>query len=257
MSQVLIIADGLVPQAADQPTDFSDPTIAALKQAIHVSQPDRSIQVIGVNAAVQQAAELGSEALLCPLTLNLPKDLRFPAQEIYQLCQDTESLRQWVNQRFDYPIGDGQFWLPIILTPKGPLYAEAIATLHSPSAHSPSAHSPTPPPLYPSTPTYHQPLHLSDAWRQKLYRLAARLLRSLSTPPATYLMQFGTLSGEICFDRLYPFPGTPAIASLGVQTPDLFMCHWHCLTGEPILDVLISSNQPYCLLSEDGVAWQS
>lgn len=243
MSQVLIIVAGLVPQAnANQLTAFSDPifpdpTVSALKQAIHTSQPDYTVQVIGADVAVKYAIQLGCEALLCPLTLELPRELHFPAQEIYQLCREVDSLRQWVNQQFHAAIGDGPFWLPIVLTTRGPLYAEAIA--------------PSPPHLI-SPPSYHQPLHLSDAWRQKLYRLAAQLLRSLSAPPATYLMQFGTQAGEICFDRLYPFPATPAIGSVGVQTPDLFTCHWHCLTGKPILDVLIPSDQPYYLLSEEG-----
>jgi hypothetical protein len=26
---------------------------------------------------------------------------------------------------------------------------------------------------------------------------------------------------------------------LGVQEPDLFTCHWYCLTGKPIRDLLI------------------
>ena len=44
---------------------------------------------------------------------------------------------------------------------------------------------------------------------------------------------------EILFDRLWPFPAAPAIASLSRQQPDLFACHWRCLTGQPITDVVI------------------
>jgi hypothetical protein len=76
--------------------------------------------------------------------------------------------------------------------------------------------------------------------------LAYRLLRSLFATPAVYLMQFGLQEGSIYFDRLLPFPGEPAIASLGVQIPDLYTCHWHCLLGKPILDLLNQCKEFEC-----------
>jgi hypothetical protein len=47
------------------------------------------------------------------------------------------------------------------------------------------------------------------------------------------------LETEVIFDRLWPFPASPAIASIQTQQPDLFACHWHCLVGEPIMDLTI------------------
>jgi hypothetical protein len=46
-------------------------------------------------------------------------------------------------------------------------------------------------------------------------------------------------AGDVVFDRLLPFPGEPALASLGVQQPDLFAAHWQCLRGQPLLDLQI------------------
>jgi len=110
-------------------------------------------------------------------------------------------------------------WLPVVLTAKGPLYAEVIGLADDGS--------------------YQQPVDLSDVWRQPLYHLAYQLLQVLSAPPTTYLLQFGLPEQDLVFDRLWPFPTTPAIASIGVQEPDLFTCHWLCLTGQPISDLTI------------------
>jgi len=88
--------------------------------------------------------------------------------------------------------------------------------------------------------SYYQPVHLSDRHRQPLYRLGFQLLDVLSAPPAVYLLQFAWAEEyKVCFDRLIPFPDKPAIASVGVQTPDLFECHWLCITGQPIHDLVI------------------
>jgi hypothetical protein len=156
--------------------------------------------------------------ILCPLTLKLPPNLKFWGSKVFAACQDTDNLRQTV-QEMGYGIGALQFWLPIVYTIKGPLYAEAITHPH-----------------------HQQPLHLNDQQRQPLYRLAFQLLDYLQAPPSVYLMGCGYQNGKLVFDRLLPFPTTAALASMKVQQPNLFVCHWRCLTGQPILDLLIPSN---------------
>lgn len=149
--------------------------------------------------------------------------------EIATACADLEGLRNWVNQQHGIPATDaGDFWLPIVWTARGPLYAEVIA--QGEDGH------------------YSQPFHLSDRTKQPLYYLAYNLLSSLQAPPSLYLMQVALKDSvspsamiEILFDRLIPFPSEPAIASIGVQEPNLFTCHWLCLTNQPILDLVIKS----------------
>lgn len=169
-------------------------------------------------AILSDAFILPEEALFCPLTLQVPPGVNFPAKAVFQACQDVSGLRQRVQQ-WEYPIGMGQYWLPIVLTARGPLYAEAIA-------------------LTPAQ-TYAQPFDLADRDRQPLYHLSYRLLKHLQATPGVYLLQFGFYEDRIEFDRLIPFPDLPALASLGVQSPDLFVCHWLCLTGQPLHDLTI------------------
>lgn len=177
-----------------------------------------------------------TEILFCPLTLNIPPNFSFPHQQIYQACRDVIGLQQLVQQQLGYPSGLGNLWLPVVWTKKGPLYAEAIGPAHRQEI---------PENLSPSSLSYIQPIHLSDAQRQLIYEFGFRLLKLLAAPPATYLIQFDFTQTEekICFDRLWPFPAPPAIASLGIQSPDLFTCHWHCLTDLPIFDLVILKNK--------------
>jgi hypothetical protein len=154
--------------------------------------------------------------------VSVPLDKLRLGQPLYQQCRDLEALRQVVRQ-LGYASGIGDLWLPIVLTTRGPLYAEVIGKTNSASGHR----------------TYHQPIHFTDELRQSLYHFSYRLLKRLSAPPSVYLVQFGVQDYTLYFDRLWPFPAQPAIASLGVQTPDLIECYWRCLTGQPILDLTI------------------
>lgn len=180
------------------------------------------------------------DRVLCPLTFNLPNSLKFPQQRLYAACRDVLGLRQRAEQALHCSTGTGRFWLPIVLTAKGALYAETIA------------------PIAYATPTenlgYLQPFHLPDRWRQPLYQFGQRLLKLLTATPAVYLIQFGfqqkasaseAPTQNIVFDRVFPFPAAPAIASINVQSPDLFACHWACLTNQPILDLTIVPPQEY------------
>jgi hypothetical protein len=175
----------------------------------------------GYHSRVWQAKDtrlLADYDVLCPLTLKLPPELKFWGSNVFAACQDLEALRGAV-QAMGYKIGGLQFWLPIVHTMKGPLYAEAITHPH-----------------------HQQPLDLSDLQRQPLYRLGFQLLDYLQAPPSVYLIGCGYQDGELVFDRLLPFPTTAALASIKVQQPNLFVCHWRCLTGQPILDLLIPND---------------
>lgn len=213
----------------------------ALKQAIEQeAEAERStIQRSLIKARILSLPELAAQIetgqiqlddhLICPLTLDLPNWLIFPAQEIYRRCREVEQLRQQV-QGWGYPVGDGNLWLPIVHTARGTLYGEAIGRVE-PNPNSES--------------DYSQPVSLSDRQRQLLYPLGFRSLQALQASPAVYLMQFGwrdQRDQEVIFDRVLPFPAAPAIASWGTQNPDLLACHWRCLTGQPIRDLVILGN---------------
>ncbi|MEM9540060.1 MAG: hypothetical protein AAGA60_11245 [Cyanobacteria bacterium P01_E01_bin.42] len=196
-------------------TDRPDnPNFTVLKQAILSHSPQTSIQILSPDAIAPT-----TEAIY-PLTFNVPQTLEFAAKSIYQQCQNVEVLRRWVEQNLEYATGEGNYWLPIVLTAKGPLYAEAIAWNDN-------------------TQTYEQPFHLSDVLRQPLYHLAWDLLSYLEAPPAVYTLQFNWQGEEIFFDRLFPFPHASTHISLGIQQPDLLTCHGLCITQQPILDLAI------------------
>lgn len=167
---------------------------------------------VGITPIAPTTPEPG--VIYCPLTLDLPDT--FPA--IYRHCRDRLGQRAWVAAELNYPTGEGDLWLPVIWTAKGPLYGEAIT----------------------SQPTPSQPFHLKDQQRQPLYALAYQLLRHYEAIPSVYLLKFALGTGDIQFDHLLPFPNHAALASIGVQTPDLLTCHWLCLTGQPLRDVVIS-----------------
>jgi hypothetical protein len=235
MSRVLIVVDALVEEAGKLVGAL--PTTArmvdALKDAIARHSPAPvTVEVIPSTDLADalllpsQERNLTAEDIIwCPLTLDLPNTLQFPARNIFQACSQVTSLRQRVKQQLGYEtVGGGQrlgdLYLPVVLTAKGPLYGEVISEGEATSA-------------------YQQPVDLPDNQRQPLYHLAYQLLQSLSAPPTVYLLQFGYNEQNLVFDRLWTFPGVPAIASIGVQEPDLFTCHWHCLTGQPIFDLTI------------------
>jgi hypothetical protein len=219
----------------DERSSLSLAIATGMEQAIAASESTLAVETL-------TATELGArfqinqwqldQDILCPLTLQLPAQISLPNQSTYQACHDVPNLRQRVAE-WGTAIGVGNFWLPIVLTAKGALFAEVIGQSRNGTESTPI-----------------QPVDLSDRWRQPLYQLGLRLLRSLNAAPSVYLMQFGTQTSGICFDRLFPFPGTPAIASLNVQTPDLFACHWRCLQGQPIHDLTINAASKYVVFPQ-------
>ncbi len=206
MTEIVVIAD--------RPITGDAPDLVALKQAILAHSPHSSVKIIPPDAIP------AADDIIYPLTFNVPETLEFPAKSVYQQCQNVENLRRWVETHLEYATAEGHYWLPIVLTAKGPLYAEAIAWNEQQQ-------------------TYEQPFHLSDVLRQPLYHLAYELLVHLGAPPAVYTLQFSWQGEEIFFDRLFPFPHESTQISLGVQQPDLLTCHGLCLTRQPILDLAI------------------
>jgi len=218
MGRVVLIVD-----PAPEEDGGQQRSLTALQSAIQADQGAIALYTPEMMPA------LSDGDIVCPLTLDIPAGVDHPGQSIYQACHDVDRLREFVQERWEFGVGRGQFWLPVVWTPKGPLYGEVIGLSEPGTCLS------SDPWQWP----YQQPWHFGDRWRQPLYHLAYRLLRFLVAPPATYLMQFGVGGEKPYFDRLWPFPGPPAIASIGVQQPDLFHCHWFCVTGKPLRDLEI------------------
>lgn len=169
--------------------------------------------------------EDNSEIIYCPLTIQLPDYVDFPGKKIFAACKDIVGRRRWVDRNlgFKTSCGDswlGHLWLPVVLTDKEIIYAEVIGEGAMPNS-------------------YEQPVSIPKHQRQSLYELAERLLESLSAPASVYLIQFSLHNGEIIFDRLWPFPAAPALITTKTQQPDLFTCHWSCLTNRPISSLTV------------------
>lgn len=205
--------------------------VAACQRAIAEDSPTAPVEIVAAASLWCHSEQFplpSPEVIYCPLTIQLPPWFEFPDREIYRACRDIEGRRQWVEQYLGYKtsMGDdwlGDLWLPVVVTAKETLYGEIIGEGEIPNS-------------------YQQPFPLADSLRQPLYQLAAGLLKSLAALPAVYLLQFRLLGEEIIFDRLWPFPAAPAIASLGVQEPDLFACHWRCLSQQPMPEGLGFNN---------------
>ncbi|MEM9244165.1 MAG: hypothetical protein AAGA67_00270 [Cyanobacteria bacterium P01_F01_bin.153] len=204
-----------------------------LSQAITaLSRLADSVKVVSTGGLQKALRDLETDRdIFCPLTTGLKVgDLSEKTRSLSLFsaiiqCGDTKGVRQLVLDGLGYETGSGNFWLPIVVTGKGPLYAEAISVDGLQG-------------------NYQQPFYLSDRQRQTIYRLGHRVLKLLDVPPAVYLLRLGLEAdgkdvGKVWFDRVLPFPGEPAIASIGVQTPNLFECHWRCITGQPIRDITI------------------
>ncbi|MGA9382286.1 MAG: hypothetical protein WBV73_26290 [Phormidium sp.] len=231
MLEVWIVVDGEV-NATGELVAASPATatmVAALGKAI--AQSPTRIKVLGNNNL--NSLKLPQDVVFCPLTLRLPSNFDFPEQAIFKACQNVEFFRYLIAQKFGYITKPGNFWLPVVLTRKGPIYAEAIGLA---SATSPGLLTKD---LLQVELNYYQPVHFSDTMRQQIYELAHNILKFLNASPASYLIQFGFIDKEIWFDRVWPFPAAPAIASINTQKPDLFTCHWCCLTNQPIIDLTI------------------
>lgn len=231
MSKVIIIVNAQVKGGkitANAPV--AERMAMALAKGVNKSNPQWQVEIVSSADLWLQSIQLPSSAsvIYCPLTIKLPDWFVFPAQKIYDACRDVEQRRQWVKQNFGYQTSQesqwlGDLWLPIVLTSTKLIYGSIIAEGVIPN-------------------DYRQPYDLPPEILPPLYRLADALLDSIGAIPSVYLLQFRLLEKQaIIFDRLWPFPATPAISSIQQQEPDLFVCHWHCLSHQPISEILYPS----------------
>ncbi|MFM1843880.1 MAG: hypothetical protein RLZZ490_2623 [Cyanobacteriota bacterium] len=199
--------------------------VSALKAAIAHQSPETIIETVAVASLwsdqAQQQTQLGGR-VYCPLTIQLPQWLNFPGQAVYQACQEIAVRRQWVSEHLSLPLCNdahwlGDHWLPIIVSADGIQCAPLIHEGMMPNAYNLLSWETIP----------------YQRHRNHLEHLADALIQTLNAPPAVYLLQF-SLSQTILFDRLWPFPAAPAIATIGYDSLDLFAHHWRCLNGFPI-----------------------
>ncbi len=204
MSKIVVILD-----------DTSDSQRLGVAMLRSIGEIVESVQFVTVT---DLPAVANPRAIYCPMTLNLPPTFEFWGRSIGQSCQDIEHLRDLAATTTGIKVGDvGNLWLPVIWTASDPIHGEVIGEIEGGN--------------------YQKPIHLEDIERQSICQFATQLLTQLTAPPATYLVQFSQVEGGIIFDRLFPFPAIPALASIGVQQPDLFDCHWRCITGQSIGNV--------------------
>jgi hypothetical protein len=229
MSNVVIIINAeITGNGLISTSPVTERMVKALKKAISTYSPQPcSVEVIAAASLWSKGviSSFSEDLIYCPLTIQLPEYWDFPQQTIYQSCQKVDWLREWVQINLGYKtsVGNsdlGHLWLPMVWTDKGPLYGEVIGETEMPNS-------------------YLQPIDLPDKHRQGLYHLGYQLLDFLVAPASVYLLQFSFCDHHIVFDRLWPFPAAPALASVGKQSPDLFACYWSCLTNQPIRDIAI------------------
>jgi len=205
---------------------------AAFKDAIaNQSAGETLVQIVPVHQLLSESNwhdDQDPNWLCCPLTIEMPPQFKFSRAKLFQTCRDYKTLRQWVEEKLKFRTGNqikklwhGHYWLPIVLTAKGPMYGEVIGEGQLPNS-------------------YEQPVDFPDEKRQSLYRLGYQLLDLILARPGVYLLQFGLREETLIFDRVWPFPAAPALASIGVQQPDLYTCHWQCLIQQPIRDLVIA-----------------
>jgi hypothetical protein len=224
MDKVIILVNAEA-QASGQMCRLSPVTekmVSALKNAIPKSF---AVEVTGT-ASLWSKVDSGKtnqhNLIWCPLTIQLPNWVNFPAKKVYQACRDIEERRAWVSHSLHYKTsqGDASFgdlWLPITVTAKGLEYGEVIGEGMIPNSYS-------------------QPISLERESIKALHRLASQLIDNLQAPPSVYLLQFRLDHREVVFDRLWPFPAAPAIASLRGQQTDLYVAYWNCLRQQALLD---------------------
>ena len=225
MEQALIIINAEVNDKGQliSASPVTSRMVTALQNGIATYSPQAEVDMTSVGALWSKTGrkvERKFHPIYCPLTIQLPEYFDFPAKRIYSACRDISGRRRWVESKlgFKTSVGDswlGHLWLPIILTQDKLLFGSIIAEGAIPNY-------------------YEQPIDFPATKYKSLYRLASSLLESLSASPAVYLLQFSLYSNEIVFDRLWPFPAAPALASLKGSIIDLYSCHWLCLTGKSI-----------------------
>lgn len=212
--------------------------VDALRSAIAVQSPETIIDTVAVaglwSDQAQQQTEMGGR-IYCPLTIQLPRWLDFPGQGVYQACQNIAARRQWVSETLGLPLCNdanwlGDHWLPIILSGDGVEFFPLIYEGIMPNAYEMVSWD---------FPPYQR-------YQSGLADLARALVKELNAPPAVYLLQFSIAQG-LMFDRLWPFPAAPAIATINFSHANLYTYHWCCLNNLPL--PISGDRQPQELLS--------
>jgi len=212
--------------------------VNALKETIASQSPETIIETVAVASLwsdqAQQQTQMGGR-VYCPLTIQLPRWLDFPGQKVYQACQDINARRQWVSEQLHLPLCNdanwlGDHWLPIAVTVEGLQFLPLIYEGMMPNAYEMVSWD---------LPPYQR-------YRSALENLAEALVKELNAPPAVYLLQFSVAQG-LLFDRLWPFPAAPAIATINQGHANLYHYHWCCLNNLPL--PVASDRQPQELLS--------
>ncbi|ELS04473.1 hypothetical protein Xen7305DRAFT_00042070 [Xenococcus sp. PCC 7305] len=226
MEKALIIINAEVSEEGKiiSASPVTERMVIALKRGIHANSPNAIIETVSAGSFSSKNNKIAykeSNITYCPLTIQLPEYCNFPGKEIYTACKNLHRCRNWVEKNLGYKtsVGDsglGNLWLPILVSDQGLLFAEIIGEGAIPNY-------------------YEQPIDFPSSKRQHLHKLASNLLANLSATPSVYLLQFSLHEQEIIFDRLWPFPAAPALASFRSQKADLFDHHWRCLTGKAIL----------------------
>jgi hypothetical protein len=226
MSKVIIIVNAQVDNGKISPKEpIAEKMAVALSKSIIKSNPCHEIKIVGgaqIWSKSLQIDDSDQDIVYCPLTIKLPDWFNFPAQHIYCVCRDLEKRRKWVEQNFNYKtthddLSLGDLWLPIIFDGENCIYSDFIGEGVLPNY-------------------YQQPYDLPSEIHHSLYTLAQDLLLSIQAIPSVYLLQFKMLDNNIIFDRLWPFPACPAIASINIQKPDLFDYHWDCLSNKSTIN---------------------
>jgi hypothetical protein len=186
----------------------------------HCAEQMGWVSILLSPAQLATQPQLVGDGQVLPLTLEMPPLAGWAGHSLWQRCRSLEQLQAEVVEALGCQRGQGRLWLPLVNTARGLLFGEAIA--QDPQGR------------------WQQPLHLADAVRQPLYEFGQRLRRYLALPLGVHLLAADVCAGQVVFEQLLPFPGEPALASLGVQTPDLFEAHWFCLQSQPLLDLKIS-----------------
>ena len=207
--------------------------VEALQHSITEDSNSRTIEIVSAATLWSKSSRIikkdrSTNTIYCPLTIQIPDYFDFAQRQIFSACKDINSRRRWVEKLgFKTSVGDswlGHMWLPVIVTDKL-MFGEVIGEGPMPNS-------------------YEHPVLIPQRQRKLLHNLAEELLDSLEAPSATYLLQFSLYNGEIVFDRLWPFPAAPALITLKTQQPDLFTCHWRCMTDRTISQISISDAMP-------------
>lgn len=226
MDKVLIIVNAkLKGEGKLIASPVTEKMIHSLVQAIEQQNPALSIEIVtppALRTKIDLILAAKQRPIYCPLTIQIPPSIRLPTQDIFQACQDIKARREWVTQQLGIKtnLSESSFgdrWLPVIVLSDGIRFGEVIGEREVPNA-------------------YQQPVEIAKQHRKPLMTLARKLIEGLKAPPSVYLLQFSVVEGDIVFDRLWPFPAAPAIASLSQSDPNLYTLYWQCIRKQQLIE---------------------